>query len=95
MWRSSVSMQDAIVKYDLWMAEPADGHSLIRDDNIRAQEFALAQGMSVVWSTHAKGFNQASQLLYDYLGCGTYNAHLDEDGNPLPELEDDNFEKPW
>jgi hypothetical protein len=50
--------------------------------------------MKVVWSTHAKGFNQASQLLYDHLGYGTYKAHLDENGNPLPELEDDNFVRP-
>jgi hypothetical protein len=82
------------VNYDLWTAEPADGNSLIREDDFRAQEFARSQGMKVVWSTHAKGFNQASQLLYDHLGYGTYKAHLDENGNPLPELEDDNFVRP-
>jgi hypothetical protein len=82
------------VKYELWMAGPSDGYSLIREDNFRAQEFARSEGMSVAWSTPAKGFNQASQLLYDHLGYGIYKPHLDENGNPLPELEDDDFAKP-
>jgi hypothetical protein len=79
------------MRYELWMAEPSNGYSLIREDNIAAQEFARNQEMRVVWSVMAKGFNQASQLLYDHLGYGTYNAHVDEDGKPLPELEDDDF----
>jgi hypothetical protein len=84
-------MNTSSMKYELWMAEPSSGHSLIREDNFQAQEFARAQGMHIVWSTFAKGFSEASQLLYDHLGYGTYNVLLGDDGEPLPELEHDRF----
>ena len=79
------------MKYELWRADPADGHSLIREDNFQAQEFARSQGMVVVWSTSARGFNEASQHLFDHLGFGTFEVFLGEDGKPFPHLENDDF----
>jgi hypothetical protein len=71
------------------MAESSNGHSLIREDDFRAQQFARSQGMVTVWSTLARGSNEANQLLYDHLGYGTYNVFLREDETPYPEDEDD------
>jgi hypothetical protein len=80
------------MKYELWMAaDPSNGYSLIREDNVRSQELARSEGMCVVWSTVAKGPNEANQLLYDHLGYGTYNVFLGEDGEPFPEDEDDSY----
>jgi hypothetical protein len=66
------------MRYELWMAKPEDRYSLVREDDVRAQDFARASRMTVVWSTMAKSFNEASQLLYDHLGFGIYKPFLDE-----------------
>lgn len=70
-------------------ADTSNGYSLIREDNARSQELARSEGMRVVWSTVAKGHNEANQLLYDHLGSGAYNVFRGEDGKPFPEDEDD------
>jgi hypothetical protein len=81
-----------VQRYELWQA--ADGHSFFPDYNHQAREMAAAEGQAFTWEVTAKGFNQANQLLYEYLGYGVYRPMLQPNAEPYPEDENDDYVAP-
>lgn len=79
-------------KWELWSGADDDGaasDSFFREDNDKARQLALAQGLTLVWSTSADGINDAMRTLHIHMGWEEYKPMLRADGTPYPEDESD------
>lgn len=79
-------------KWELWSGTDDDGiasDTFFREDNDRARRLALAEGLTLVWSTFAEGTNDAMRTLRVHMGWEEYKPMLQADGTPYPEDEAD------
>jgi hypothetical protein len=84
---------DGVVRrWELWSGtddDGADSDSFFREDNDKARRMAIAEGLTLVWSTFAEGSNDAMRALHVYMGWEEYKPMLRDDGTPYPEDEAD------
>jgi hypothetical protein len=79
-------------RWELWSGTDADGaisDTFFRADNDMARQMAIAEGLTLEWSTFAEGINDAMRTLHVHMGWEEYKPMLRPDGTPYPEDEAD------
>jgi hypothetical protein len=90
--RSGAWHDGAVRRWELWSGADDDettSDSFFREDNDKARQMAIAEGLTLVWSTFAEGHNDAMRTLHVYMGWEEYKPMLQPDGTPYPEGEAD------
>ena len=68
---------------------PVDGNPDVERD----RRWAIEDGATLVWTTTAKGMNDAMRQWYRHMGRPPYQPPLGDDGTPFPEDEDDEYRR--
>lgn len=80
-------------RWELWVGSTVEHFFPVEDDpQIElSRQWAREDGATLVWTTTARGMNDAMRQMYRHQGRGEYQPPLREDGTPYPEDEDDGY----